>query len=952
MTSFYKAELPTEPDGWTPASITEGIGGPDQHEDRFWRKGPYGIELDDDGSYEAYVLVADTPFKIGDGFASFADAVGYLTAQMQEKKVDGGEESEGDSEDESKDEAADHLRTGTVMARDKDDGKDTEPTEKSLNGPDATTTIGKSEGFEKEWPGDPAGTDTEEINDAIDDKRGEQILALRDGVSDSLDHLDTLNLPEDVYLYHSKKLYDDSMKDKERIQNEWDSGTIDEELNRGIDRAQSTAAGTRLMNKTYIEPVVKSMDGADDNEGEHEGDVELERPGVLFEQHYVDNHTLGSARIMSDSPSLDAFEKSVGDFRSLMARKNADHGMYCDPGETVEFLKSDESTTYAEMEGFEKAIRSSKIPRSAFTGPNRIGGTEDNPNRGPNKKLAHNRHERENRKGAIVGKGKTGRDLYDRKGWKARNGPASQQDYARWKGNQPVSESEGENISRGPAAQSHWDNASERYRDPERQKERADRMLGKGGWDHSHDNPAPKKDTTGYGRKTPNQPKGTKPIQKSEDFEKREPDWLDDAERFNPGTKRDVEPYKMRDMMGNDIEPEAAPQSDLVIPENPRNLKGPSIEITESAIAKEVEEAAASLAKKRMESEGIAPTEEAYNQYFKDAYKDAQESVMRSNMIGRILDNYDWSGVSDEDRRSVSRDLVNDPYNVGVRLVGPEMLRTMHDNIGRSVYGYPDAEGNDPMPSYTSALPDMDANPWNAPWTIRREEAIAGDVAEADRVEAQRRAEADRARRKQLDETNQAIKDRYSNMADQLGKKDLSAEDRRMALGAKQDQEAADRQVKEQQMTPKQAEQPEQPKQRKPRWSKEQKAAAKAQREQGSAEQPKPDAEQSEQPKAQERPEKQEKPAEGASEPTQKSWDAELASRPFRDMLTFRRSEHDSKRGIAVGTLKEYQKEAAKGTRPIRELYRTVQMGEGSDPKLSSPYDPEVHRTDSTSKKL
>lgn len=77
-----------------------------------------------------------------------------------------------------------------------------------------------------------------------------------------------------------------------------------------------------------------------------------------------------------------------------------------------------------------------------------------------------------------------------------------------------------------------------------------------------------------------------------------------------------------------------------------------------------------------------------------------------------------------------------------------------------------------------------------------------------------------------------------------------------------------------------------------------------------------------------------------------------MASRSFEDMLAFRRSEHDSKRGIAVGTLKEYQKEATKGTRPIKVLYRTVQMGEGSDPKLSSPYDFEVHRTDSTSKKL
>lgn len=935
MTSFYKAELPTEPEGWTPASITEGIGSPDQHEDRFWRKGPYGIELDDDGSYEAYVLVADTPFKIGDGFASFADAVGYLTAQMQEKKVDGGEESEGDSEDEAKAEAADHLRTGVVMSEDGDgEEEDSEPTEKSFNGPDATTTIGKSEGFEK-------------IQHPVEMEMGSAPPRMKLNPGEAKEFGNAFDTA-----------YDISVTGRDATPDEKELLDVNPEAVRGAEyQATYDEGGYHDQDDPYgsmyrFRPIMKALDGADDSEGEHEGDVELERPGVLFEQHYVDNHTLGSARIMSDSPSLDAFEKSVGDFRSLMARKNADHGMYCDPGETVEFRRSDESTTYAEMEGFERAIHGSKIPERAFSGPNRIGGTENNPNRGPNKKLAQDRHARENRKGAIVGKGETGRDLYDRKGWKARSGPAAQEDYGRWKGNQPVSESEGENITRGPAAQSHWDNASERYRDPERQKERADRMLGKGGWDHSHDNPAPKRDTTGYGRKTPNQPKGTRPVQKSEDFEKKEPDWLDDAERFNPGTKRDVEPYKMKDMMGNDINPGAAPQSDFVNPENPRNLKGPTIEITESAIADEVEKAAADLAKKRMEFEGIAPTEEAYNQYFKDAYKDAQETVMRSNMIGRILDNYDWSSVSDEDRRSVTRDLVNDPYNVGVRLLGPEMLRTMHEGIGRSIYGYPDTEGNDPMPSYTSALPDMDANPWMAPWTARREEAIAGDVAEANRVEAQRKAEEDRARRRQLDETNRAIKERYSNMEDKLGKEDLSADDRRMALEAKQSQEAADRQAKEQQMTPKQAEQPEQPKQRKPRWSKEQKAATKAQRGQSSAEQPKPDAGQSEQPKAQERPEKQEKPAEGASEPTQKSWDAELASRSFRDMLAFRRSEHDSKRGIAVGTLKEYQKEAAKGTRPIRELYRTVQMGEGSDPKLSSPYDPEVHRTDSTSKKL
>ena len=50
MMSFYKAELPTEPDGWEESTIHEGLGGPDEHSDRFWRKGPYGIEQDSDAT--------------------------------------------------------------------------------------------------------------------------------------------------------------------------------------------------------------------------------------------------------------------------------------------------------------------------------------------------------------------------------------------------------------------------------------------------------------------------------------------------------------------------------------------------------------------------------------------------------------------------------------------------------------------------------------------------------------------------------------------------------------------------------------------------------------------------------------------------------------------------------------------------------------------------------------
>lgn len=87
MNQFYKSELSDDMSEWEEASITEKLGTPEEHTDKFYRRGPYGVEMDDDGHYEAYVLVADTPFKIGDGFSSFEEAVGFLREAMSEKKV-------------------------------------------------------------------------------------------------------------------------------------------------------------------------------------------------------------------------------------------------------------------------------------------------------------------------------------------------------------------------------------------------------------------------------------------------------------------------------------------------------------------------------------------------------------------------------------------------------------------------------------------------------------------------------------------------------------------------------------------------------------------------------------------------------------------------------------------------------------------------------------------------
>lgn len=262
MTGFYKADLSDDVNQWEATSIVEKLGTPEEHEDRFWRKGPYGIEQDADGTFEAYVLVADTPFKIGGGFQSFQEAVMFLTSSMQSKTVPetpeekSEQEAATESEGEKVPPAPEEADEGKEDAKDQEDADEaTESTEKACDdeiklGPEANS-VGKSEDFEKS--GD-------------------------DGI-------------------------------------------------------------------------------------EHRENVELEHPGVVNERHYIDNHALGKARLMADAPSLEAFEKSVGDFRSLMAYKNMDSGkMYADPGDPVPFVKADESTSFEDMSSFERARQYSYTP--------------------------------------------------------------------------------------------------------------------------------------------------------------------------------------------------------------------------------------------------------------------------------------------------------------------------------------------------------------------------------------------------------------------------------------------------------------------------------------------------------------------------------------------------------------------------------------------------------------
>lgn len=383
MTGFYKADLSDDVNQWEATSIVEKIGTPEEHEDRFWRKGPYGVEQDADGTFEAYVLVADTPFKIGGGFQSFQEAVMFLTSSMESKTVPETPEEKSEQEEATESEG-----------------------EKAPPAP--------SEGDKKK-------------DDAEDQKDADEATEA------------------------TEKACDGDM-------------TLGPEAN-GVGKSDS-------------------FDKSEEDGIEHREDVELEHPGVVNERHYIDNHALGKARLMADAPSLDAFEKSVGDFRSLMAHKNMDAGkMYSDPGDPIPFVKADESTSFEDMASFEKVSHSSprgkKGNRSTWGGED-LNKEKDLKNRNPKASpdLQGNRHARETH-GPIVGKGPgQPRDLYNRTGWGNKTGSADRSQYGNYKrGDVPVSEYEGENISRGPAAQAHWDPAQEHFVDPEAQKRRADSLL-------------------------------------------------------------------------------------------------------------------------------------------------------------------------------------------------------------------------------------------------------------------------------------------------------------------------------------------------------------------------------------------------------------------------------------------------------------------------------------------
>lgn len=363
MSGFYKADLSEDPAEWTETVIAEGIGTPDEHRDRFWRKGPYGIEEEPDGTFEAYVIVGDTPFKIGGGLKGFADAVMFITSAMVSKDLPEGAEDPSPEPEGPGPEAAEESEGEPAPPAPEPEGGDAEDAEDATEaiersdtgeiklGPEANP-VGKSEGFEKvQHP-----VQYDEATDTYPMSQGD--LAELDGAAAASYDREAGMLPPDA----DTSVLDANPEGEAAGRVAREDDVFDGESRRlpsrdyllaaVAERAAPRAVAPEAVAKSASHAMMDSIFSTDPRErdvtdaqlrfrrsddagGEgcrHVEGYDPGHPGDVYERHYIDDHALGSARLMADAPSLEAFERSVGDFRGLMASKSDEpYNLYSDP---------------------------------------------------------------------------------------------------------------------------------------------------------------------------------------------------------------------------------------------------------------------------------------------------------------------------------------------------------------------------------------------------------------------------------------------------------------------------------------------------------------------------------------------------------------------------------------------------------------------------------------------
>lgn len=850
MMSFYKAELPTEPDGWEESTIREGLGGPDEHSDRFWRKGPYGIEQDSDGGFEAYVLVADTPFKVGDGFMSFEEAVNHLTSQMQEKKVDGGDE---DSEEVSEEAAED---------------AEGEEVEKSLDGeialgPEANS-VGKSEDFKKiQHPVEMnqktgnfriSPDDAESFDSATKDfvfqnmapELVERNPASQFVVDRQLDRIEGRRANLDVNP-EAKEFAD-------VVSANMSSGYPDD--NPSTDFVDRASIRQKDGSDLALHEYAKSMDGADTSEGTHK-EITPPHPEDVNERHYIDNHALGSARLMSDSPSLEAFEKSVGGFRELMASKNPTwSSMYCDPGETVPFTKADESTTYEELDSFEKETkgyknRSLKTPLTEENDAMSLSEGGWGTGQGPNRVVTGQQLN-------IAAPGETYRD----------QDAANQRNY-----NLQNKTPKGEV---NPGKKNKTVRVSEQDEAESRERKTPEHKPPKNLVDEKTGKIKAKTDDPGSSKeKSQAENKDAKTNYRDSKGKKMTHQELSQEVSGIFADKRKQDPKVQLGEMDSHT--------------GSRTKPGVSAEAVIGAfnddLAKEIDRIEGER-RKRIEGGAVDKFLEGYPKMQEgddeSKYDEARKKAVEQFLI-KNRDALDKRIRMSDENRSALRDKMLPIFmeQASDRFPGTHIMPQW--------FGLPAKEVPQQKGETTVTRQNVDADLLNA--KLKQEAELAKQKEQQRQEQYQAKKDEAHAIQQAAVARRQTDKDREQARRDRLAEENLN-------LISERDQrykEALDAGFSEDE------------------------ARAYAMY--------------------------------GGVRKSMGKEDA-LAETSFRDMLSFERSKRDSKKGIAVGTMAELKGAEMQGSHPIKELYRTVQMGEGKDWSLSSPYDPKVHKTDSESKKL
>lgn len=98
MTDNDGCGVPRNRDAWTRTGLVEYVDTPDEHTDRFYRHGDWGIEEHNEHEFQVYAVVNGTPVPVKEGLMSFEECVEFIDGASKARKLNDEDCGHGDSD--------------------------------------------------------------------------------------------------------------------------------------------------------------------------------------------------------------------------------------------------------------------------------------------------------------------------------------------------------------------------------------------------------------------------------------------------------------------------------------------------------------------------------------------------------------------------------------------------------------------------------------------------------------------------------------------------------------------------------------------------------------------------------------------------------------------------------------------------------------------------------------